>query len=131
VIGLDTNVVVRHLVQDDRAQSARATRLIESAESEGETLFLCQIVLCEIVWVLESAYREPRIRVAEALEKILLAPVFVVEERDEVRAALAAYRDGSADFADHLVGLSGTRHGCSRTVTFDRSLARVSGFELL
>jgi predicted nucleic-acid-binding protein len=131
VTGLDTNVVVRHLVQDDPKQSARASRLIESTEREGGSLFLSQIVLCEVVWVLESAYREPRRRVAEALEKMLLAPVFVVEERDDVRAALATYRQGSADFADYLVGRAGARHGCSRTLTFDRGLAGVPDFDLL
>jgi predicted nucleic-acid-binding protein len=129
VIGLDTNVLVRYLVQDDAEQGAAASHAIRTAVEDQESLFLCGIVLCETAWVLETAYDHEREAIAGLLDRILLSEGFEVERRDEVSAALRAYGAGQGDFADYLIGEVNAAHGCTRTLTFDRSLHGAAGFE--
>lgn len=131
MIGLDTNVLVRFLVQDDQAQAARAQEVIAAAVEAGERLYLNRIVLCELVWVLAGAYEEPKVEIAGTLERLLRAEQIEVERRDEVRRALDRYRSGRGDYADYLIGEGNQRDGCLHTVTFDRDLSKEAGFELL
>ena len=128
--GLDTNVLVRFLVQDDPKQAARATAVIESALSSGETLFLNHIVLCETVWVLESAYEISKADVADVLDRLMLTPQVSFEDKEEARTALSEYRVGKGDFADYLIGEVNSRSGCLETVTFDRDLGGSTRFKL-
>jgi len=131
MIGLDTNVLVRYLVQDDPDQARRATAVIEGASSRGDVLYLAVITLCELVWVLESAYDRPRAEIASALEQIVRTGGFTVEHADLVREAIDVYRSTSADFADALVGRLNEAAGCTKTLTFDRGLKRVPQFQVL
>ena len=130
MIGLDTNVLVRFLVQDDPQQGALATRLMDelTAQMPG---FVGREVLVELVWVLERAYGYGRAEVASALEGLLVAPEIRLEEHDDVGAALHRYRAGGAGFADLLIAAAARRAGASRVVTFDRRAARIEGVELL
>jgi predicted nucleic-acid-binding protein len=131
MIGLDTNVLVRYLTQDDPAQFAAVDRLIRKARHTGEAFFLNQIVLCEAVWVLESVYRYSREVIAQSVEKLLMTVDFEIDQRDDVWVALAEYKRYGADFADYLIGRCNVTHGCGHTVTFDRLLKGASGFQLL
>jgi predicted nucleic-acid-binding protein len=131
VIGLDTNVLVRYLTQDDAAQSRRANKLISDAVAEGEPLHLSTIVLCETVWVLRWAYRVGKADVLRALNQVLDTAQFSIEDGDLCRQALADYADGQGDFSDYLLGARNRRAGCSVTATFDRKLARSQLFRIL
>ena len=128
---LDTNVIVRYLVQDDPDQSRKATALIEGAASRGERLFVTAVVLCELVWVLRGAYEYGRDEIASALEKILAAIEFWVEDRDIAHRALADFRDEGGDFADYLIGWRARKAGVEKTATFDRRLRKSPLFEVL
>jgi predicted nucleic-acid-binding protein len=128
VIGLNTNVLVRYLVQDDPDQAARATRFIERRCTADEPGFVNHMVLCEIVWVLESVYRLARSEVAAIVDRMLRVVAFEIEDFPLALAALQLYRDGACDFADALIGLRNRRHGCSATATFDRRAARLDAF---
>ena len=129
--GLDTNVLVRYLTQDDLAQARKANSLIDGAVGRGERLHLDVVVLCEVVWVLRGAYELGKATVTEAVAKILDAAQFSVEDRDLLREALEAYRGGQGDFADYVLGLRNRKAGCSATVTFDRALKRNELFTVL
>jgi len=129
--GLDTNVLVRYLTQDDPTQARKANSLIDGAAGKGEPLHLDVVVLCELVWVLRGAYRLGKQTVGDALERILDAAQFSVEDRDLVREALEAYRVGQGDFADYVVGLRNRQAGCSATAAFDRALKRSPLFAIL
>ena len=131
MIGLDTSVLARYLVQDEPRQSAKASALVRSAAEGGEVMFVSAIVLCELVWVLESAYGYSKRAVIELIEKILETDQIVVEDSDEMRSALESYRRGKADFSDYVIGLRGLAHGCERTATFDRALKGEPGFDVL
>jgi predicted nucleic-acid-binding protein len=131
VIGLDTNVIVRYLAQDDARQAAAATRLIEgtlSAEARG---FISIVTLAEVVWVMASNYRAARAAVADIVEGLLTAPQLAIEKADVVWRALRAFRESKADFSDAVIVELGRDAGCSKTVTFDRHAAAHPGFEAL
>jgi predicted nucleic-acid-binding protein len=129
--GLDTNVLVRYLTQDDSSQAKKANALVESATARREKLHLDVVVLCELVWVLRGAYSFDKASVVGALEGILAAAQFSVGDRDLVRQALAAYREGRGDFADYVLGTRNRAAGCTTTVSFDRALKRSDLFQVI
>ena len=131
MIGLDSNVLVRYLVQDDPKQSALATRFIERTLSSDDPGFVSTIVLCEIAWVLGECYGADRKGVREVVEGLLATKQLVIEQAEVVWKALRAWEGVLADFSDALIGQIVTAHGGDRTVTFDRAAARLPGFELL
>jgi len=131
MIGLDTNVLIRYLAQDDPVQSPRATDLIEQRLTEEEPGFISVVAMAEIAWVLERAYGLADRDIAAAIEAILQAELLVVESEQEVFTAMTALKDGSGSFADALIAALGANAGCSRTLTFDRRAQRLSSFELL
>jgi predicted nucleic-acid-binding protein len=131
VIGLDTNVLVRYLAQDDPVQSLKATELIERRLSEGNPGFLSVVAMVETAWVLDRAYGRADRQIAAAIERTLQADVLVVENEQEVFAAMIALREGHGSFVDALIGGLGGRAGCTRTLTFDQRASRLPGFELL
>ena len=129
--GLDTNVLVRYLTQDDPAQSRKANAVIRRAVARGEPCSVSAIVLSELVWVLRGAYGLHKGTVVATLERVLDTAQFVVEHADVARRALDDYRRGRGDFADYLLGWRNRDAGCSNTVTFDRALRRNSLFRVL
>lgn len=128
MIGLDTNVVIRYLVQDDKKQSAAASRFIEkslTAESPG---YINHITLCEIAWVLQRCYGVTKPRLKEIVEELLTTKQFVVENVEVIWKALRAFDANIADFSDALIGQLNIRSGCKHTVTFDKNAAKLPGF---
>jgi predicted nucleic-acid-binding protein len=131
VIGLDTNILVRYLAQDDPVQSRKATDLIEHRLTEQNPGFISVVAMAEAAWVLERAYELSDAAVSAAIERMLQADVLVVENEQEVFTAMIALRDGRGSFADALIGALNEKASCSRTVTFDRKAGRLPGFEVL
>jgi predicted nucleic-acid-binding protein len=131
VIGLDTNVIVRYLAQDDVRQAAIATRLIEGSLSAEARGFISIVTLAEIVWVMSSNYRAARAAVADIVEGLLTAPQLAIEKADVIWRALRAFRESKADFSDAVIVELGRDAGCTKTVTFDRHAAAHPGFEML
>ena len=128
--GLDTNVLVRYLAQDDAAQSARATRLIEQELSEREPGFIGLVVLVETCWVLRRLYGATATELRDTVRDLLGTRQLVVEQRAVVARALARLGEGAGDMADALIAEGAAEAGCSRTVTFDRQGGRLA-MELL
>lgn len=128
MIALDTNVLVRFLVEDDEAQSAAAAALIVEALSAGEGLYVSDIVLCETVWVLTAAYRVKRTEVIPTLRDLLRAKQLVFSTPDLASRALDAFARGRGDFADYLIREHAREAGCNVVATFDRALLGDTGF---
>ena len=130
MIGLDTNLLVRYLTQDDAAQSKQAARIIDAAIEADEDLYLNHIVVCELTWVLSRAYGYAKDELLGVLEKILAAGQFAFEDKDSLWRALEAFRRSRADFADCLIGVKNSTAGCRTTVTLDRAAAGLGNFTL-
>ena len=129
--GLDTNILIRYLVNDDVLQSRKAADHIEHRLTESDPGFISAIVMVETVWVLESHYGFTDSEIAAAIQRILQIDAFVVEHRLEIFVAMVALKQRRGSFADALIGAVGKRAGCSRTFTFDRKASRLPSFELL
>lgn len=130
MIGLDTNVLVRYIMQDDVQQSAKATQLVESLSAEVPG-FVALVSVVELVWVLSSCYGLKRAQLAQALDALLRAKQLVVDQSDQVARALRMFASGSADFADCLIERTAAHAGCAKTMTFDGAAAKTAGMTLL
>jgi predicted nucleic-acid-binding protein len=128
MIGLDTNVLVRYLAQDDPVQSAQATALIEQRLSDRDRGFVSLIAMVEMVWVLDRAYRLTARQIASAIERLLQTDILVVEHEQDVFTAMVAVKQGRGRFADALIAALGAKAGCSHTATFDRRTLRLPEF---
>ena len=129
--GLDTNVLARYLTEDEPVQSRRAAEWLTTVAARGERCFISAIVLCELAWVLRSAYRVSQADLILTLDRILGTTQFVVGDKDIVRKALDHYRAGKADFADYVIGALHQDAGCRKTMTFDRRLRGHAAFQVL
>lgn len=130
MIGLDTNVLVRYIMQDDPKQSPKATRLIESMTGQ-EPGFVSIVSVIELVWVLSSSYQLTRAQVASTLELLLRSEELVLDRTDTVAGALRVFQAGTADFADCLIERISHGVGCSSTFTFDVGASKAAGMALL
>lgn len=128
---LDTNILVRWLVHDDDAQSARIETLLRSSIAGRRPLFVPCTVILELEWVLRSRYRYPKEVVVQGLDSLLEARELEIQFEPAIERALYLYREGSADFADcvHL-GLAAASDRLP-LVTFDEKASRISGAQLL
>jgi predicted nucleic-acid-binding protein len=131
VIGLDSNVVVRYLAQDDARQARLATQLIEHELSHREPGYLSLPALAEVAWVMVRCYEADRAMVARVVERLLTVPQIRVQSAEDVWEALRAYVAGKADFSDALIAALGLRAGCTSTATFDVAAGREPGFALV
>ncbi len=123
MIGIDTNVLLRAILDDDPSQSSAAKALIEAAKAAGETIRVDRLVLAEAVWTLARRYRYTREQLVEVVEALSAVPELRLEDGRAVAEALAVFRDGRLDFADALIGVLNRRAGCAATYTFDRGAA--------
>jgi predicted nucleic-acid-binding protein len=131
MIGIDTNVIVRLIVNDDERQSRAAERFIREHGGSGDPCYVSNVTLIETVWVLETVYGYDRSMVADALAGILEAEQLEFDSPIDVAAAVDDFRQGRTEFADCLIGRINLLAGCAHTVTFDRKAAKLKGFELL
>lgn len=131
MIGLDTNVLVRYITQDDPVQADMVNQLIEQELTESSPGVISHIVLCEVVWVLSRAYNYSRQQVGEVIQAVLTCREFSVESADVAILAWQDYIQGNADFSDYLLGRVHQRLGAVYTLTFDRKAASSKQFKLL
>jgi predicted nucleic-acid-binding protein len=130
MIGLDTNVLARYIMQDDAKQSPKATRLIEGLTPEAPG-FVPVVAVVELVWVLSSAYGLDRPQVSAALELLLRSKEIVLDRADLVLQAQRKFGTSNADFADGLIERIASDAGCSATMTFDVGAAKAAGMSLI
>jgi len=122
MIGLDTNILVRYITQDDPDQSRKATHEIEKGLSAGDMFFIADIVMCYgYVWS----------EIAQILERILRTKQFQFENKDLLWQSLADYQRKKGDFADHLIGRASRKAGCRETLTFNAGLKNNPIFRVL
>jgi len=129
--GIDSNILVRYIVQDDIEQARKATRLIESKCNVQSPGYINIIVLCELVWVLKRAYGYKKRVIVDVLSTLLSVQEIRVERSAEVSIALEAFASGKADFVDYLIAVINNQKGCDFTYTLDGAAAQYKGFKKL
>lgn len=130
MIGLDANVLVRYLSQDDPKQSARATALIDSFTTENPG-YISLVSLVELVWVMQSCYQAKKVEIVQILQMLLATKELIVENAETAIKALRVYSGSKADFSDCLIERSANRAGCDYSVSFDANAIRDAGFQKL
>ena len=131
MIGLDTNVLVRHIVQDSKEEARIASRVIASRCTADDPGIVSLVVLCELVWVLDRGYGYDRATIAGVLRQLLSLEDLHVERSELAWQALNFYEEGKADFPDYVIGLSHRNQGARVTCSFDRRTSGCELFELL
>ncbi len=124
---VDTNVVVRLLVNDDVARQQRAFDRLRRVREAGERALVSSVVLAEVSWVLDSVYGYERAQIASALGAVVATSPLMVKDRAAVARAIDAYSTGRADFADYLVLEEARAADALPLLTFDRALHRHEG----
>ena len=128
---VDTNILVRFLVGDDPVQSEKVKTFLQNAEKRGLVLFISIPVLLETIWVLESSYCCPRSEILNAIEQLILMPIFRFEAPERVKDMIQQARENKMELADLLIGLTARDAGCDVSLTFDKDASKSSLFEYL
>lgn len=128
MLGLDTNVLVRFLVQDDQAQFERAEKLINRESRTGRGVLISLLVLLETEWVLRSRYSLAKSEILAAFSGLLASAEVRFEDEHSVETALFTWKDSPADFADCLIGARHRALGCRATASFDVKATKLPGF---
>lgn len=131
MVGLDTNILVRFVTRDDAKQWAKVSTYLEANCTKESPGWVALIVLCELLWVLESGYEYEKKELLTLIETLLTTAELKVEEHDVVRTALTDYTNGKADFSDYIIGRLNIEKGCAHTISFDKKASKNSAFILL
>lgn len=130
MIGLDTNVLVRYIAQDDIKQSALATKLINSLTKESPG-FITVVSIVELVWVMQSCYKSTKMEVVKILETLITTQELMIENTETVIRATRVFSGSKGDFSDCLIERSANKAGCEYSVTFDLDAIKHTGFRSL
>ena len=131
MIGIDTNVLIRYLTQDDPAQAAKATKYLEANCSKEKPGYINHIVLCEIVWVLSHGYKYPKTVITQTIKQLFNTSELSIKAPDEAWSALRDFEQGKADYSDYLIAHKNRQAGYSETITFDKKASQHKFFKLI
>lgn len=129
MIALDTNLLVRFLVNDDEGQGEKVMSLLSEAEKTGETFFVPLLVIQELIWVLDAAYGCSRAEIIDAIDKLTRMPVLHFEKLDTIHGTLNIAIDSNFELPDLLIAHSAYDSGCDFTYTFDKRASKFSLFK--
>jgi len=128
---LDTNIIIRFLVNDDYKQGELVKKLLLKAEKNSEVFFVSSAVVLEIIYVLDSVYGYSSEEIAAAFESMLLMPVLLFENSEVIQKLLVSAYNTGIELEDLLIGITAQEAGCEKTITFDKKAAKSDLFELL
>ena len=131
MIAVDTNILVRYITNDDKEQSLLATTLLDSYIGKEKSIFINNIVLCELVWVLVRGYKYQKEDIIKTLKLLLSSIEFEFENHELAFLAVIEYEKAEADFSDILIGLLNRYRNCSVTYSFDQKALKLKYFKKL
>ena len=130
MIGIDTNILVRYFTQDDLEQAKIVEQIIDTHATAPNSLFINNIVMCELIWVLERGYKYSREAISNVIKQMLSTEEFAFENQKLLWLSLNQYIHSHLDFADALIAEINKELGCSITLTFDKGATKASNFKL-
>lgn len=126
MIAIDTNILIRFLVEDDIQQTRKAENILKKHKNDAE-IYLSNIVLIETEWVLSSVYQFPKNKICNTMDRILETKQFAFDDREILIRTNQKYRQKNKDFSDSLIGELGNRKSI-KTYTFDKELKNDPNF---
>ena len=130
MIGIDTNILVRYFTQDNLEQAQIVEQVINSYATSPNSLFINNIVMCELIWVLERGYKYSKEAISTVIKQMLSTEEFAFENQELLWLSLNQYNQNKLDFSDALIGESNKEFGCSKTLTFDQAAIKANNFKL-
>jgi len=130
MIGIDTNILVRYLTQDDIEQAQVVDQIFNTHATSPNSIFINNIVICELIWVLERGYKYNKEIITKSIKQILSTEEFAFENQELLWLALNQYSLNNLDFSDALIGELNKDFGCAKTLTFDQTAVKSSNFTL-
>ena len=130
MIAIDTNILVRYLTQDDIEQAQVVEQIFNTYATSSNSIFINNIVICELIWVLERGYKYNKEVIAHAIKQILSTKEFAFENQELLWLTLNQYSLNKLDFSDALIGELNKNFGCAKTLTFDQSAVKSTVFML-
>ena len=131
MVSLDTNVVIRFIVQDDASQFRLASGLIRQAKASGQWAVVTILVVLECEWVLRSGYQYSKIQILSLLHALVHDGDVLVEDYPVLEKALDLWEQSSAQFANCFILAKSLALGCSTMVTFDKRASKLVNCSLL
>ena len=128
---IDTNILIRFLVGDDKEQAKKVYTIFKKAESEKESLFVPLLVILEMIWVLESVYDIRRTEILDSISDLLLMPIFKFEQPATLQQFIHSAKGNKYDLSDLLIAHSAKTNGCEAVLTFDKKASKFHLFEIL
>ena len=128
--GVDTNILARFLVGDDKAQAKKVYRIFKKAEAEKSELFVPFLVILELIWVLEFVYTISRSDILDSIGELLLMPILKFEHQSVLQQFIASAQGNKYDLSDLLIAYSAKNQGCEKIITFDKKASTFHLFEL-
>jgi len=128
MIGIDTNILVRYLTQDDTEQAKAVEQLFNKYATAPQSVFINNIVLCELIWVLERGYKYSKEDITKVIKHILSTKEFNFENQELLWLSLNQYSQKKLDFSDALIGEINKSFGCTNTFTFDKAATTADNF---
>lgn len=128
---IDTNILVRLLINDDTKQCQIVYKLFNDCYQQKEQLFVSTIVIVETIWVLNKHYQMPRNEVIQAINDVLSMSVLIIENHDEISTALSIGTNNTYDLSDLIIGLIAKKNTCNTTLTFDKKASKSDLFSKL
>ncbi|HGY56056.1 MAG TPA: PIN domain-containing protein [Caldithrix abyssi] len=129
--GLDTNVLIRFLIGDDERQAAKVHKLFTETEKRKQRLFVPNVVILEMLWVLESVYSVPREDILDAIEALNYMPILEFENRHIIQQFLFSAIQNRTDLSVLLIAHTAAFHNCETVLTFDKKASKFKLFEYL
>jgi predicted nucleic-acid-binding protein len=120
MVGLDTNVILRYLLQDDPKQTTLANHIVDQVLSDRNPGFISLVTVLEMVWVLRSLLKQTPTEIATHLEHLLAAESLEVQNGQQVFEAAFALKRGTGEFEDALIGALNAWAAYPHTLTFDK-----------
>jgi len=128
---LDTNVLIRFVVNDDKQQGKKVLEILKDAEKKSISYYVRILVVLEMVWVLKAVYKQDQAHIIRAIEHLNSMPVLIIEKSEAVYKALNDAKTSSLDLADLLIGHCSKLDGCESVLTFDKKAAMHHSFNII
>lgn len=126
MIGVDSNVLLRHLLQDDPIQSPKASDFL-AQRTAADPIYVSRMVLAETVWTLTRSYGRRVPELAGIIRALLASDDVVIEAAPSVRRAVRDAEDENGELVDAIIAHAATDAGCDGVVTFDKRAQRLPG----
>jgi len=128
---IDTNILIRFLVGDDKQQTKKVYNIFKKTEFDKKELFIPLLVILELIWVLESVYEISRSDILESISDLLLMPILSFEHQTAVQQFSNEAQKNQSDLSDLLIAHSAKEQGCEAVITFDKKASKSKLFELV